>query len=630
MDFRLVTFVIALFFTYSLNALAQTIVSDTLVYDLEQKNGALYWSESSEHPIHKRTSDGQVTPLARRMGVPTGLTIRDGKIFWLESRDGITTSCTGPSAIRSLNQTDLATYSTTKLWEGSDCRDSTDDIIVIGKYIFWTSSVVSPDEYRIMRLNRDTGSIVTFYKASQPITTLLADSTNLYWILQQDPNPGKILKKPIQSGAASLVAKATSPLMNSMAFSGNEIVYALMPYPLNSKAEFFLISKTGGTPRKLAETTILPRKLAANSTDIYWIGDARQDYWARTSLLKLSRASGDAAVLADELSYPADLKLTASNLYWLENVQKKGVLRSLSLDSGDVVTLADNLNQTDKLAKGVDYLYWSEGGRYYGIIEGVGRIARIPITGGNVKSIVSGIMSDPLHNSLDSLNITVAGGYVYVGDRWTIKRVPVNPGRVEIIAKMHDKIGDLISDGNYVYYTDKNFGSVYRVPVAGGQIQVLAAMLSGPSDRIRLSGQYVYWMVNNFNILRVPKTGGTIATVAQNLPFLSDFVADLNYVYFAEWDSGAIRKVPVNGGAQILLNNVCWPAPCSLTQSFNDIYSINQSSVYRLSKNTGNVIHLANTDGNPFQSNCIAIDTDYVYWSDVYNSTINTVPIRGQ
>jgi hypothetical protein len=133
-------------------------------------------------------------------------------------------------------------------------------------------------------------------------------------------------------------------------------------------------------------------------------------------------------------------------------------------------------------------------------------------------------------------------------------------------------------------------------------------------------------MVNYDTLRRVPKSGGTATTIATGLPFLSDFVVGAAQVFFSEWDTADLRSVPLAGGTiRTVLNDQCWFAPCSLAQSATDIYWVDQDSVEAVPKIGGSPLLLSHTGGSPYDANAITLDDTYVYWSDVYNMTINRV-----
>ena len=590
-------------------AIAEPIVTNTLATDFEVKAGALYWSDPGEFPILKLPlAGGALTPLTRRIGTPVSVSYSNGILFWVDSRTGSTPYCTGPGVIRLLNETVLATNLTTPLAAGVDCAGSTSDIVSTPNLIYWATSVASPNEYRIQRFNRATGVMVTMVKTTRPIVAMARDATYLYWMEQSFPDPGVIRRKPLVGGVGTLVVKPSLPFVSSFAVSGTDVVYAVLPYPMYSKAEFYRVPVTGGLSSKIVDTVAIPRKLAATDTDVFWIDS--------TSLQSAPLSSGSANIVAEGLGSPVDLILTVDSAYWLETPPgQKSLLRSVGLQGGDVTTLANNLYSPGRLAKGASWAYWTEGD----LISGFGRVARVPLTGGVTRTVVGGITAE-------NPNIAVAGAYVYVADNFTIKRMPTTPGKTELVAMAGNPVADLVSDGVHVYWTDEIFGIVYRAPVAGGAPELLSSSPpQGPGGRIRLAGDHVYWMVNYDTLRRVPKSGGTAATLATDLPFLSDFVVG-GQVFFSEWDTQALRKVPLTGGTiQTVLSAQCQFAPCSLAQSPTDIYWVDQDTVEVVPKIGGTSTLLSFTGGSLFNANAIGLDDTYVYWSDLSNKTINRV-----
>lgn len=87
----------------------------------------------------------------------------------------------------------------------------------------------------------------------------------------------------------------------------------------------------------------------------------------------------------------------------------------------------------------------------------------------------------------------------------------------------------------------------------------------------------------------MPVTGGPPSTIASNIQGLTGLEVDSNSAYFAEYETGDIRKVSVNGGTVTTLfdGNPRLHSPSRITQDQTHIYWTNQTQVARVSKNGG-------------------------------------------
>jgi hypothetical protein len=79
--------------------------------------------------------------------------------------------------------------------------------------------------------------------------------------------------------------------------------------------------------------------------------------------------------------------------------------------------------------------------------------------------------------------IDVSGGYVYVADKWWVKRVPRVGGRVQTITRADDQIESLATDGASVFRAQRPAGR--DVPRGGGGRSPSAARHAAGTGPIR-------------------------------------------------------------------------------------------------------------------------------------------------
>ncbi len=256
-------------------------------------------------------------------------------------------------------------------------------------------------------------------------------------------------------------------------------------------------------------------------------------------------------------------------------------------------------------------VYWYEG-------EGKA-LKKVPTAGGIAQTLAAGFTSDFAPIAIDDEN-------VYVADSWTIKKVPINGGAADSLAQGSFYVEDIATDSTYVYWIEKaGYSEVKRVPIGGGPVEYLGS--GDKAGPMCVVGGYVYFRSHNGDILRVPAAGGTVETVADDLPFLADIISDGEFVFFAENDTGWIRKIPVGGGpiTPVFSGSNRW-SPYVLALNASTLFWINQAEVGMVPKSGGNPRRIVGNIGIiPFFPEAIAIDGGVIYWTETVNRAIRSV-----
>lgn len=177
----------------------------------------------------------------------------------------------------------------------------------------------------------------------------------------------------------------------------------------------------------------------------------------------------------------------------------------------------------------------------------------------------SWVRSARLAQKLDHpLGIAVDGDYVYVATGGfknadnAILRVPAAGGAVEKLVKLEQIVsGELIVDGDYVYFTSQWGNLVLRVPKAGGMVTMIAeapAPLCLASD-----ATHIYFVTfstdpDSGTLQRVAKAGGPPEVLLRGHPGMDQLVVDEQAVYFRS--NLGLWKIGKSGGqAEQLLQN---------------------------------------------------------------------------
>ena len=121
-----------------------------------------------------------------------------------------------------------------------------------------------------------------------------------------------------------------------------------------------------------------------------------------------------------------------------------------------------------------------------------------------------------------------------------IKRVPLAGGAAVVLATSPAAISnrDLVTDGSFLYWADKN--GIRKMAIAGGAVQTL---VSGTTfTRLGLDGASLYYSSGN-SILRIPTSGGASSTVVSSSSTITALYppsATNSNVYWGEAD-GSVR-----------------------------------------------------------------------------------------
>jgi hypothetical protein len=584
-------------------------------------DGDLFWSETSETPVRVRRAQGTTSQaLSQRFSVPIGLTLTSNDLFWTGSRSGFSPSgCAGPDVTRTLNRTDRSTGQTTLLAIEDSCGlFATGDVIVVGGQIFWATAIASPNTYTLRSMPVGGGTSVPVATAMIPIVALKTDGANLYWMENGQTEGTNLRRIPVVGGSTVTLATTSGSRTHDFAINGTDAFFTRALYPTGE--EVLRVSLAGGAPVPVDTLVSTPSKLAVDVTQLY-LGYP-------TGIAAIPVTGGDETPLATTSDPLVDLLLDGSTVLWSESSGpahgETGTIQRVPAIGGPVTTeLADGGDAPRELAVDPSGIYWTEGGPI-GWIEGVGQIGHLIPGGGGVDTVASGVLSD-------TPPIAVAGGYVFVADRWRIKRFPRAGGRVQTVTRADDRIESLATDGTNVYWVQGGLTQAYRAPASGGAPVLLGTPppgSQGPAGPIYVEGGNVYWMSDYSAILRVPTTGGAVEPVATDLPFVADFVVDADHVYFSETDTGDIKRISVSGGAATMLASSLRGSYITLAQDATSLYWIDQVLVGRVAKSGGGIAYI-NPDplaADPFTPASIAALPTEIAWTHPPIGYIQVVP----
>jgi hypothetical protein len=568
------------------------------------KEGYLYWSEMGDSAIRRvPVSGGPVATLARKVVDPRNMVLSAENVYWIESRPGVAPSgCIG--AIWILNKTSVD-GATTVLARSRGCGGTPADLVVTDKNIYWLDSTWSPNTYYIMKVPLIGGDGETILTTMNEIQAVAGDATHLYWI-EQDTEGPHIVKKMSYEDKEVTVVYTSNNLIGRLALQGSELALVKELLPIPSGYRILKVQKSGGAAVTLAETTGVPLKLVTEGANVYWIDDQ--------GVYSVPLEGGSTKVLASVTGSPYTITADSGSVYWAESTTHDYPNRRInrvSVNGGNVQSLVEGIHTPVVLSTDSTDLYWVEGGGD----ESFGRIARIPLSGGPITTIVSGIEGNSPH-------FTITGDMIYVSDHPYIKKVPITGGTVERFLYSHDGAWDVTTEEGFLYWIQGEGGggdshtTIRKMDIDQGLIEILTTILD-KTGLLRVLNGYAYWSVWERAIRRVSVDGGDVTTiVADRNTFITDYVLDNDYVYFAEWDTGNINRVSVGGGpVSVFGGGGPMFSPYYLAIDDSNLYWIGQVRVGLVTKAgwEGLPSSLITPAGEYLRPSGIASDGEYLY-----------------
>ena len=571
----------------------------------------LYWRDISEEPIKKMpVTGGTPIALARYIGVPAGMNIQGGDMYWIDFRPGGNTSCT-PGKEQVLNKSSLDGLVTEKLATGEHCAHENANIIIDNENAYWINSTVSPNEYSIQKVPLDGSPPTTITTTSfQPIDTMVRDDTYLYWVVGRFPDPGIIKRIPLAGGDITEIYTVANGITGNLTIEGSDLIVAEIVYPYPNNYRLLKIPAGGGSATVLATLAQnpVPLKITTDATTIYWFDD--------TGVFSIPISGGSVTQLASISTSALDLVVDSISVIWLESDGFSSTICEVPIGGATQSTLATDLftPHGGALAISANRIFITEGDNS----TGYGRIAEIPRAGGVATSFITGVTANSNPMVTDGTN-------VYVVDGWRILKIPSSGGHAETLARADFYIEDLVTNGTYVYWLEGGpYQPIKRIHVTGGPIDTLTT-ISELAEMLELDDSYLYWVEAINSMKKMPIEGGPVTTIA-SVGDVSDLVSDGSYVYYSMKGSDSILRVSVDGGSVETLTTEAtllslWRA---LSVDNSNLYWIDQVLVGKVPKTGGSadLIIPGGMQTNDFQPSTIGVDSTYIYWTEAEGGTI--------
>jgi hypothetical protein len=555
----------------------------------------LIWTDGDPYVGMKKapTTGGNETPLTILMNEPLSLHVLGQEVYWIENRS---TS----NAIDRLMVSTSVDGTVQYVAQGPNCiSNATDEFVLDGENAYWIVCDTGRANALLQKvpLNGSLPSILA--TISGTVFALTADSTHIYWEQEERrPNPSdtttSIVRISKTGGPPQVITTETSHdgvSLRAMVVREGQVFFDWSS-SLSNRYRIRKVPSTGGTPITLADVTNIPfdqfvRSIAVDSSNVYWSDT--------TTINSVPIGGGSRVILSSSVNQANSIAIQGNRLFWVETdccrTTQPGRIKSIPLQGGQASVILDGLPALNgTLAVTATNLYWIEGGVLFSG-DGWGRVRKASISGGAVVTVVSGLITS-------RPPFVVVGQFIYIGDTRSIKKLPLDGGFPEILYPVEidlatvGRINDITSDGSFIYWTEDGNSAVRRMSVSGGPVTTLSTGTSPRAGRIAVANGFVYWLddlsTSGYSLRKLPVAGGTLRTIATNIQSPTGLEVDADNAYFAEHDTGDIRKVSVNGGPVTTLHDgTPRDSPCQITQDQTHIYWTNQTQVARVAKTGG-------------------------------------------
>ncbi len=580
---------------------------DRVVYS----NNRVYWSEGGDAAIRSvSASGGTATLLAQRIGSPSAVAFAGEDIIWLDAQTGFSPS--GCGVILLLRRT--AGGVTTTLETQDNCWAEVPPLVVAGGDAYWVSATASQNPYVIRKTSLAGGASIALVTSTHRIPAMVADGVNLYWLEDEFLVPTAAVRAVPLAGGTPVTLASFSDRAGTFAINATSVIYSEVNSPSSDRLR--MVPLGGGDPIDIATVPNTPRKMVSDEAQVYWI-----DF---DGVWSLPLAGGTPTLLARSTNTPIDLIARGDDLIWTETTGpahgETGTVRQVPKAGGPTQVLVQGGDAPRQLASHPSWLYWTEGGPN-GEVEGFGRIARVPTSGGAAETVVSGVVTQ-------TPSIAVTNTHVYIGDRWRIKRVPILGGKVETVAAGNDEIASVAVDATSVFWVSKGLGRVFKAPAAGGAATLLSGLGTsiGPGGPISIQGGRVYWASTYSTIQSVPTAGGTATVVRGDIPFMNDLVADEAALYWSENDTGNIWRVALSGGTPTLMASARAGTERRLAVDGETLAWIDGGAAVAMPKGGGDLLTLKfGISNDPYFVGSIALGQGAAFWTAPPTQQIVTV-----
>jgi sugar lactone lactonase YvrE len=289
----------------------------------------------------------------------------------------------------------------------------------------------------------------------------------------------------------------------------------------------------GACAKLVLATAEKPHGIAIDDTEVYFTtyNGGGSDFVAT-----VSKKPGNALTkLAERQDLPSLLAIANKRVYWTN--WSTGHVRSAGAPLGQFIE-----NAQLPSGSGAPFGIVATGASVFAVSYDTGNVYSIPVTQGTPtevgKTAKSATSMAALNNSLFVTAQNNPGAGLY----------RVNPATKESMnLAAGARAWGVAAAGTSVYFSDHIAGTITRIALGGGGgITVIAKNLGAPRG-VAVDNTHVYWAdFGTGSIARVPRDAQAVTpeeVIATGLSGVTSIALDANFVYFAALNAGVVGKV---------------------------------------------------------------------------------------
>lgn len=586
---------------------------------LTYRNGHLFWSDRSLEPLKKlETATGDITPLASRMVSISSLTLGTDYMLWTDvASDRGTSGCSGRGVSRALMMTAAVGSDPRELATGDFCGNSRPPVgaLTDGSYAYWVVADSNTPGI-IERIPLAGGDPELLASPGFGFNGMAIDATHIYWSESSIADFSNIFRCPLagcggQPPETILATGDEFTIWNTIMLVGDQLVFgsrrtgALM-------YEISVMPKNGGTPTLIADSPGQVGQMLSDGSDVFWLSE--------DILRSVPIGGGAVTVVVPDFYFVQDIALGPDRVYWTDASFQGGFPDGIyytDKTGGPVSTLV-NGHSPYKLEVDVNgNVVYADGGTSGFEPSGISRVT----PAGVVTDSFDGL-SGPSLLSVDDQNVYAVQGF-------NIKSVDHGGGNADLLTETNFFVSAMDSDGTNVYWLENPQGAVFSVPVDKSTPPVVLGSNSRLAVDMKISGDYAYWLGGPGTLTRAPISGsGPVDTLADDLAFVEGLIVDNSFLYVIEADAASLTRMTLTGTDRTSIGNTGlnfgWYA---MTQDADNIYWAKAGTLTRVPKSGASQKNYPPiVTPNQFAEEWIAVDDQFVYWTEEVFGAIKRVP----
>ncbi len=190
----------------------------------------------------------------------------------------------------------------------------------------------------------------------------------------------------------------------------------------------------------------------------------------------------------------------------------------------------------------------------------------------------------------------------------------------------------LVLDGKNLYWSESGTSAIMTLPIASapGTPKVINGKDASNPSGIGVDAANVYWLNDNGTVWKQALAGSSAAVqLSQPIVAAGPIAVDKTNVYFyQEDDNGHVYKVPIEPASPPVVPTLVAHSlgPNGIASDGTNVFYSDDVGIWRVAVAGGAPIALYN---GPTKPESIAIDADFVYWTEAASSTISRVAKKG-